>query len=98
MLQRSLLQRRLLQKITEITYYIKDIIQAVTEESPCADHAIFEICMTRTANEASLGIYTLEEEQKIGGRQTTRNPQKVRLPFHYREETSQNYYSIIFRY
>jgi len=57
MLQQLLLQRRLLQKVAEITLTIKGIIQAVIKESQHADHAVIEIRMTLTTNEDSPGIY-----------------------------------------
>jgi len=48
--------------VAKIAPAIKDRIQAVTEESKRADHAVIEIRITRTANEASLSIHTLKEE------------------------------------
>ena len=66
-LQQHLLQCGLLQKVAEIASAIKGRIQAVTKESQYADHAVIEICMTRTANEGSPGIYTLGDGQHQEG-------------------------------
>jgi len=51
-LQQLLLQRRLLQKIAEITHN-QEHNHAIMNESQRADHAIIEIHMTCTANEDS---------------------------------------------
>ena len=67
MLQHLLLQRRLLQKVIEITPTITGIIQAIMKESQRAKHVITEIRMTRTANEDSIGIYILEDRRKERG-------------------------------
>ena len=65
-LQRSLLQRRLLQKVAVMVLAIKGRISAVTRESQRTDHAVIETRMTRTANEGSSGIYIRWEMEKKG--------------------------------
>jgi len=60
-LQRPLLQRGLLQKVTVIAHAIKGKILAVTKESKRADRVIIETHMTCVTNRSSLGIYTLED-------------------------------------
>ena len=67
MLQQLLVQRRLLQKVAEITLVIKGIIQAVMKESQYAVNVVIEIHMTRTANEDSPRIYTLGVRRRTGG-------------------------------
>jgi len=56
------------QTVTEgkqkITPAIKGITQAVMKELQHADHEVIEICMTRTANEDSLGIYRLGDRRR----------------------------------
>ena len=82
-LQRPLLQLRLLQKVPEIAPAIKGRIHIVTKESQYADHAVIKIRMNCTANEGSPGIYIHWGK--------TKNKEKLRLSFYYREETSPNY-------
>jgi len=65
-LQQLLLQRRLLQKIAEITHN-QEHNHAIMNESQRADHAIIEIHMTCTANEDSTGIYTLGDRRRKKG-------------------------------
>ena len=63
-LQQLLLQRRLLQKVAEITLAIKGTIQAIMKELQLIDHMVTEICMIHTANEVFPGIYTLGDRRK----------------------------------
>ena len=56
-LQQLLLQRRLLQKVAEITPAIQGIIHAIMKESQRADQTVIEIRMTHIVNEDSFGIY-----------------------------------------
>ena len=109
-LQWPLLQRKLLQRVVEIAPAIKGRIQAVIKESQRADHVLIEIRMTCTVNEDSLDIYTLgdgqdkekkqkKEKDEENSRKEIHNQKssKLRLPFHFREETSPNHYSIVFK-
>ena len=63
-LQRPLLHRGLLLKVTVIAPAINDRIPAVMRESERADHAVIETRTTCTANESSHGIYTLGDGQE----------------------------------
>jgi len=64
-LQRSLFQRRLLQKVTVIAPAIKDRITVVTRESQHVGHAVIETSMTRTAKKLP-GYIRWEMDKKEG--------------------------------
>ena len=81
-LQQLLLQRRLLQKVAEITPAIQGIIHAIMKESQRADQTVIEIRMTHIVNEDSVGIYIhweINEKEKEGGRKTSHK--KLRSSF-----------------